>query len=367
MVCSHAIGPCSGLCRRFLRHLSACCLGFFSVYFFRYSFVSDRFQYLARIGPLALAGAGIATLLGRFSGTADDFVSYPETVQQWGDTIASPGRRLAISSAQCGILLILLGFLTWRQTAEYHNLFTLYTATFRKKSALLDGALQLGVAPSRQVEADQAIEHYRQAVALRSDYAEAHYLGPALVEIGRLNERNFPIRLSAIEPTEDTSGTKQSRCYVFWRIRHADVSIAHYQKALEIRPDYAEPPVLVPSWLSPKVSSNGAIARYTARVSRSYPTGKKRNTISQALPCAQAAALEYQGPKRCSRCILRALTLMPNLGIAWRHVRDAMAGWTRQSKFPPQNLAAPFSPAWLSRTSHNPTLPKKRIRGGAVG
>src|SRR4029450_6492985 len=34
-------------------------LGFFSVYFFRYSFVSDHFQYLASMGPLALAGAGI--------------------------------------------------------------------------------------------------------------------------------------------------------------------------------------------------------------------------------------------------------------------------------------------------------------------
>ena len=38
-------------------------LGFFSVYFFRYSFVSDHFQYLASMGPLALTGAGIATLL----------------------------------------------------------------------------------------------------------------------------------------------------------------------------------------------------------------------------------------------------------------------------------------------------------------
>jgi hypothetical protein len=35
-------------------------LSFFNVYFFRYSFVGDHFQYLASIGPLALAGAGIA-------------------------------------------------------------------------------------------------------------------------------------------------------------------------------------------------------------------------------------------------------------------------------------------------------------------
>src|SRR5437773_7152010 len=35
-------------------------LGFFNVYFFRYSFVIDHFQYLASMVPLALAGAAIA-------------------------------------------------------------------------------------------------------------------------------------------------------------------------------------------------------------------------------------------------------------------------------------------------------------------
>ena len=42
-------------------------LGFFSVYFFRYSFVSDHFQYLASMGPLALAGAGIVTGCSRLA------------------------------------------------------------------------------------------------------------------------------------------------------------------------------------------------------------------------------------------------------------------------------------------------------------
>ena len=37
-------------------------LGFFNVYYFRFSFVADHFQYLASIGPLALAGAGLTRL-----------------------------------------------------------------------------------------------------------------------------------------------------------------------------------------------------------------------------------------------------------------------------------------------------------------
>ena len=39
-------------------------LGFFDVYFFRYSFVGDHFQYLASMGPLALLGAALARLPG---------------------------------------------------------------------------------------------------------------------------------------------------------------------------------------------------------------------------------------------------------------------------------------------------------------
>ena len=37
-------------------------LGFFNVYFFRFSYVADHFQYLASMGPLALLGAGLARL-----------------------------------------------------------------------------------------------------------------------------------------------------------------------------------------------------------------------------------------------------------------------------------------------------------------
>jgi len=37
-------------------------LGFFNVYYFRFSYVADHFQYLASMGPLALAGAGLARL-----------------------------------------------------------------------------------------------------------------------------------------------------------------------------------------------------------------------------------------------------------------------------------------------------------------
>src|SRR5947209_2486873 len=83
-------------------------LGFFSVYFFRYSFVSDHFQYLASMGPLALAGAGIT------------------------EGIAATGWKSFLRPAVCGLLLLVLGVLTWRQSAIYHDTVALYTGTLAK-------------------------------------------------------------------------------------------------------------------------------------------------------------------------------------------------------------------------------------------
>src|SRR5207244_11091736 len=81
-------------------------LDFFDVYFFRYSFVSDHFQYLASMGPLALAGAGVVM-----------------AVEKVGT------HRLAIQAPSTGAILFVLGALTFHQSAKYHDRITLYHAT----------------------------------------------------------------------------------------------------------------------------------------------------------------------------------------------------------------------------------------------
>src|SRR5438067_7888807 len=41
-------------------------LGFIMLYTFRYTFVADHYQYLACIGPIALASAGVAGLAATY-------------------------------------------------------------------------------------------------------------------------------------------------------------------------------------------------------------------------------------------------------------------------------------------------------------
>src|SRR3954470_2540492 len=73
-------------------------LGFIMLFTFRYTFVADHYQYLACIGPISLASAGIISL-------SDKFTQY----------------RVVIVSAAL-LIVASLGILTWRQAATYSDI-----------------------------------------------------------------------------------------------------------------------------------------------------------------------------------------------------------------------------------------------------
>ncbi|HZE70695.1 MAG TPA: tetratricopeptide repeat protein, partial [Pyrinomonadaceae bacterium] len=334
-------------------------LGFFSVYFFRYSFVSDHFQYLASMGPVALIGAGIAILLGRFCVTPTDCVSDPDTVPLSGSSIATPRRRLVLSAGLCGILLVSIGFLTWWQTAEYRDLFALYTATLQKNPDCWMAHYNLGIVLSEQGEADQAIDHYRRAVALRPDYAEAHYnLGRLLVEHGQLTDAIAHYeRAAAINPTD--AEAQNNLGVTLFGIGRTDDAIAHYQNALEIRPDYGEASCNLANALIAKDDFDGAIARYKACLAAMPDQAEAQYNLASALlrkGRTDEAIVEYQ---KVLQVHPESADAHANLGIAWLakgRVRDAMAEYTNALQISPENLAALSNLAWLLATSSDSSL-----------
>ncbi|PYX98907.1 MAG: hypothetical protein DMG63_10565, partial [Acidobacteria bacterium] len=272
-------------------------LGFFSVFFFRYSFVSDHFQYLASMGPLALAGAGLATLLGSFRETSAALVSQPDAVPRAVTTIATSRWRLVLGCGLCGILLVSLGFLTWRQTEEYHNLFSLYTATLQKNPGCWMAHYNLGIVLSEQGETNQAIDHYRRAVGLRPDYAEAHYnLGRLLVEQGQFDDAIAHYeRAAAINPAD--AEAQNNLGVTLFGIGRADDAIAHYRKALEIRPDYVEASCNLANALIAKGDFDGAIAGYRACLAAIPDHEEARYNLASALlrkGRADEAIIQYQ-------------------------------------------------------------------------
>ena len=91
-------------------------LGFLNVYPFIYSYVADHFQYLASFGVIVTAASGLTLALTRM----------PASFQRTSLVLA-------------GVLVAILGVLTWRQSAIYRDVETLYRDTLRHNPAGLAG------------------------------------------------------------------------------------------------------------------------------------------------------------------------------------------------------------------------------------
>jgi tetratricopeptide (TPR) repeat protein len=326
-------------------------LGFFSVYFFRYSFVSDHFQYLASMGPLALAGAGIVTGCSRLAAS------------RRLSALPSTSRHRAVVTMPlvgiCGILLLSLVFLTWRQTAVYHNLVTLYTGTLTKNPGCWMAHYNLGIALNDQGDADGAIAHYRQAIELRPNYAEAHYnLGRLLVQKGQLDEAIAHYE-KALETNPADAEAHNNLGITLFASGRVDEAIAHYRKALAIQPDYADASCNLASALLSKGALDGAIAYYSACLAIAPDQAEAQYNLASALfrtGRMDEAIAHYQ----------KVLELRPqnadahaNLGsvfLAKRRVRDAIAQYRDALRIAPDNVAAQSNLAWLLATAADPSL-----------
>ena len=317
-------------------------LGVFSIYFFRYSFVSDHFQYLASMGPLALVAAAGSEGFNRLG------------------VAGSLGRGLPfLRVGLCTVVLLLLGILTWQQTAVYHDLITLYTTTLAQNSGCWMAHYNLGIALRDRGETDQAITHYRQAIVLRPGYAEAHYnLGRLLAEKGEFNDAvdHYEAAL-AINPDDPEAHNNLGATFV--QQGRIDDAIAHYQKALATQPDYAAASCNLADALLSKGNIDGAIVHYLKCVA-----------VLPNQPDAQydlASALLRKG--RIDEAIVhyeKTLELRPenanarvNLGSAFLakdRVVDAITEYKEALRLAPDNVPAQSNLAWLLATSPDPSL-----------
>ena len=317
-------------------------LGFFDVYFFRYSFVSDHFQYLASMGPLALAGAAMTEGFGRLAGAA------------------SLSRGVVfLRVGLCTIVLVLLAVLTWQQSATYHDLITLYTRTLAKNPSCWMAHYNLGIALHDRGETDDAMTHYREAIALRPLYVEAHYnLARLLAEKHEFADAidHYEAALT-INPTDAEAHNNLG--VTLFQSGRVDDAIAHYEKALVIRTDYADASCNLADALLSKGDIDGAIARYLACVAVLPNNADAQYNLASALfrkGRTDEAIAHYQ----------KTLELIPqnadahaNLGSAFLakgRIEDAIAQYREALRIAPQNVAALSNLAWLLATSSDPSL-----------
>jgi protein O-mannosyl-transferase len=336
-------------------------LGFFSVYFFRYSFVSDHFQYLASMGPLTLAGAGIVTGCSRLT-TSKSLLVLPSTSRHpppeaFGVTGSAVSTKPLVGI--CAMLLLLLVILTWRQTAVYHNLVTLYTATLTKNPGCWMAHYNLGIALNEQGDPEGAIAHYRQALELRPSYAEAHYnLGRLLVQKGQLDEAivHYEKALEINPADAEAHNNLGAALFASGRVEEA---IANYRKALAVRRDYADASCNLASALLSNGDLDGAIAYYSACLAVSPNQAEAQYNLASALfrtGRTDEAIVHYQKVLELRPEYADARANLGSVFLAKGRVRDAIPQYRDALRIAPDNVAAQSNLAWLLATAADPSL-----------
>ncbi len=194
--------------------------GIFQRLLFPVSYVNDHFVYLACLGPLALATAGIATGLaavpdwirpaGRIGSAvlvlALAALSFRQSGLYRGNEILF--RHAIARNPETWMGHYILGFALAKTPAGRAEALDQFQETLRLNPAYPDAHLSLAIELARMPgRSAEAIGHYEQALALRPHYLEAHNaLGVELAKIpGRVPE-----------------------------------AVAHYETALELNPNYAE-------------------------------------------------------------------------------------------------------------------------------
>lgn len=191
-------------------------LGFIMLYTFRYSFVADHYQYLASIGPIALAAAGITRAF---------------------DVLGE--RRRSLHGALCGALLVSLGLLSWRQCAMYTDSDTLWWTTISKNPDSWMAHNNIAISLLRKGRVEEAVAHYNKALELNPGYGEAHYnLANSLLWLGRVDEAIAHYE-KALEINPNNVPAHYNLASVLAQSGKLDAAIDHYNKILEMDPNHA--------------------------------------------------------------------------------------------------------------------------------
>jgi len=192
-------------------------LGFFDVYIFRYSFVSDHHQYLASVGLVVL-------LIGVAAKVASRLPEWPQRI------ISLVGL----------LVLLLLGGQTWQQGYAYRDIETLWTDTIEKNPESYLAHNNLGALRADQGKFDQAMSHYSKVLRIKPDHYKAHNnLGNALASQGKFDQAISHYSEALRIKPEDAEAHSNLANVLASKGRFKE-AIDHYSQALQIKPDNFE-------------------------------------------------------------------------------------------------------------------------------
>lgn len=188
-------------------------LGFFNVYFMRYSYVADHFQYLASVGPIAAIAFILTRYAERFRKPAGSMrgdrgaTSAPATGGKGSPKNSHPNLLLRFSPVghlPIAVLLVALALITWNQGKAYESVESLWRDTLSKNDHAWIAHGNLANELMDQQKYKDAETHLARALELKPDYAEAYQsMGMVHAHRGEFDEavRCFKKRLELKGPS----------------------------------------------------------------------------------------------------------------------------------------------------------------------
>jgi tetratricopeptide (TPR) repeat protein len=275
--------------------------GFFNVCYQRFSFVADHFQYHAACAMIALAVAAIWTLT------------------QWIAVRISNRHQLGYGAGALAAAVVAICALASLQRCRvFADAQTLYEDTLAKnpncpvvENNLANVLLQSG-------QTDRAIDHFRRAIELKADYAEAHAnLAAGLVERGRYEE--------AIEHYQKAIGLKPNYSQAhnglglaLAKTSHAKGAIEQYELATQLKPNFADPQNNLGALLLATGNREGAIEHLQRAVQLAPDDATAHSNLGSALLQSRPTAAIEQ--------FEIALRLNPDLAEAHNLLGAALEG-----------------------------------------
>ena len=260
-------------------------LGLVNHYYIRYSYVGDHFQYLASMGIIALAGAGIARLLAR--------------VGLW---------RRASGDAICLALLLVLAVLTWRSAACTK---TSRRSIGRRSSAIPNVGSRI---PTSAFCCQAAVSTRKRSTSTRRHWILSP-ISPNRTKISALPWRNSGRVPEAIEhyrkaiENDPAMSRRYNLAVTLAGAGQTSEAIAQLGKALETRPDYAEAHNNLALLLANQGKLDEAIFQYERALQSNPKYAKARNNLG----------LAYSARGRTDKAISQyrmAIEIAPNLAEA---------------------------------------------------
>ena len=194
-------------------------LGFIMLYTFHYSFVADHYQYVACLGPLALAAAGISRFLSAHTSSL--------RVMGWG---------------MCGALLASLWLLTWQQSHLYRDAETLWRATLKGNPTSGLAHFHLGKLSAQKGNKSEALDHFQAAMrgwdpALASDLT--YDVGDVLLRSGWAREAADWYQTTLRQQPRDPQVRFQAHIQLgkaLLQVRELEPAITQFRQGLALRP-----------------------------------------------------------------------------------------------------------------------------------